>query len=73
MAEYNKCRLHCEMLTYKPLTNSAVQEELDIFFFTTWTKILKSSTIIRPYTGATGTESVQGYRLDEVICTCRWG
>jgi hypothetical protein len=26
-AEYNKCRLYSEMLTYKPLTNSAVQEE----------------------------------------------
>ena len=23
-----KCRAYCEMLTYKPLTNSAVQEEL---------------------------------------------
>ena len=29
-AEYNKCRLYCEMLTYKPLTNSAVQEEENI-------------------------------------------
>ena len=27
-AEYNKCRPYREMLTYKPLTNSAVQEEL---------------------------------------------
>jgi hypothetical protein len=27
-AEYNKCRLYCGMHTYKPLTNSAVQEEL---------------------------------------------
>jgi hypothetical protein len=26
--KYNKCRPYCEMLTYKPLTNSAVQEEL---------------------------------------------
>jgi hypothetical protein len=26
-AEYNKCGLYREMLTYKPLTNSAVQEE----------------------------------------------
>ena len=27
-AKYNKCRLYHEMLTYKPLTNSVVQEEL---------------------------------------------
>ena len=30
-AEYNKCRLYREMLTYKPLTNSAVQEEENIY------------------------------------------
>ena len=30
-AEYNKCRLYCEMLTNMPLTNSAVQEEENIY------------------------------------------
>ena len=30
-AEYNKCRLYHEMLTFKPLTNSAVQEEENIY------------------------------------------
>uniref|UniRef100_A0A8K9V829 Diazepam binding inhibitor (GABA receptor modulator, acyl-CoA binding protein) n=1 Tax=Oncorhynchus mykiss TaxID=8022 RepID=A0A8K9V829_ONCMY len=30
-AEYNKCRLYRETLTYKPLTNSAVQEEENIY------------------------------------------
>ena len=30
-SEYNKCRLYCEMLTYKPLTNSEVQEEENIY------------------------------------------
>ena len=29
--EHNKCRLYREMLTYKPLTNSAVQEEENIY------------------------------------------
>jgi hypothetical protein len=29
-AEYNKCRLYSEMLTDKPLTNSAAQEEKHI-------------------------------------------
>jgi hypothetical protein len=31
-AEYNKCRPYHEMLTYKPLTNSAVQERVKEIF-----------------------------------------
>ena len=73
-AEYN----YREMLTYKPLTNNAVQEiELikhllnKLKFKNLNQKVTQENdtTINRLFTGVTGTKSMcGGYRLVEVIC-----
>ena len=58
-AEY-KCRPYREMLTYKPLTNTAVQEELIKYLPNKQKlKMIKSNKITtRLFIGGSGTESM---------------
>jgi hypothetical protein len=73
-AEYNRCRAYREMLTYKPLTNNAVQEiELRKYLKSqiknNTRKLHNNNEAI--YRGYRYRVNVRGYRLVEVICTCR--
>jgi hypothetical protein len=66
-AEYNKYRFDNEMLTYKHLTNNAVQETVQKIF----NKEAKVKKIKRLYTqGYLYRVNVQGYRLVMVYRLC---